>query len=329
MDIADPMIYHRVTMGLLITMLAGAVIACFSLGYKFRRRFNLSIEWLVFVFSLFLPLFALLFVFLFKQHFFSRPALFIGIPTGICFAFAIYTYHKVINMAKLNVSWTIIQFSVLLPFLFSIFYYKENPPLSALIGVGIIFISIILFGTKDEKTKRRAIPDIRTGLLLFTATFLSGVNQILIKIYASVFNQKDTFTLFIYSGITMAFTTVWIVFTTRKKRALAAGPAHPLSDTSTSDMPAELNQVSIPRKRHLLMLAAFMGFFSILGMGLTIIGLKTVPGSIAYPLRNAVNIIVVFVLSHLFFKETTRKIEFVGIAVAITGIVILSSSMVS
>ena len=316
-------------MGLLITMLAGAVIACFSLGYKFRRRFNLSIEWLVFVFSLFLPLFSLLFVFLFKQHFFSREALFIGIPMGLCFAFAIYTYHKVINMAKLNVSWTIIQFSVLLPFLFSIFYYKESPPPAALIGVGVIFLSIVLFGTKDEHTNKRAIPDIRTGLLLFTATFLSGVNQVFIKIYASVFDKNDTFTLFIYSGITMAVTMASIVVVTRKKRTGAAASAHPLADTSTSDMPAEFNQVTVPRKRHLLLLACYMGFFSILGMGLTIIGLKTVPGSIAYPLRNAVNIIVVFLLSHLFFKEKARKIEFVGIAVAIAGIVILSSSMVS
>ena len=316
-------------MGLLITMLAGAVIACFSLGYKLRMRFDLSIELLVFAFSLFLPVYSFIFVIIFGQHFYSDAALFLGIPMGLCFAFAIYSYHKVINLAKLNVSWTIIQFSVLLPFLFSIIVYKESPPVSALIGVGIILVSIVLFGTKDEKTQKRAIPDIRTGALLFLATFLSGLNQIFIKIYASGYDKSDTFTLFIYSGMTMAVTMGIIVLVTRKKRLNAESAAPPqASSTEPAGEPGNKTR-ALSKKHAFILIAAYMGFFSILGMGLTVIGLKTVPGSIAYPLRNAVNIIVVFVLSHLLFKETTRKIEFVGIAVAIAGIVILSSSMVS
>jgi drug/metabolite transporter (DMT)-like permease len=289
-------------MGLFIIILSGFTGAFFSLGYKFRKQFGFSITQLIFLFSLFLTLFSIVFILIFEQPFFSKPVLFLGLLMGTCFALAIYFYHHVIDRANLNISWTVIQFSVLIPFFFSILFYGEEPGTWPLIGVVLIFASIVLFGIKNNDVQKKSIPDIRTGILLFFAALFTGINHSIAKVYAIDFGGDNTFSLFLYNGITMSIITgLLVVF---KKDALPTGK----------------------KRIGIILNAAYMGVFSLSGIALLIAGLKTVDGSLAYPLRNAINIILVFIFSFWFYKEKARTIELVGVAIALAGIIIVSAT---
>lgn len=288
-------------MGLFIVALSGATTAVFGLGYKIRKHYGFSIIHLSFLFSVSIIIFALIYILIYGHPIYSKASLMIGAPIGACFALAIYFYQQVLEKANLNISWTVIQFSVLIPFFFSMIAYHERPSIQAIIGVVLIFVSIILFGIKKERTRQSAIPDIKTALFLFFAAFLSGVNDAFAKVYVSSFNGESPFSLFLYTGITMSVITGIILL--HRKEVLISG-----------------------RKRWGLVLnGLYMGFFSVSGAALLITGLRSVDGSIAYPLRNAVNIIMIFIFSYFFFKEKARPIELVGTGTALAGLVIVTS----
>ena len=77
-----------------------------------------------------------------------------------------------------------------------------------------------------------------------------------------------------------------------------------------------------------ILAGGYMGTLGPVNMVLLIIGLKTVPGSLAYPVRNALNIILVFVFSYFLYKETATKTELIGVGTALAGLIILSASLV-
>ncbi len=291
-------------MGLGIIVLSGIFAALFSLGYKIRKQFDLSIQQLVFFFSLFVVVFSTIFLLLLQQPFYTRQALIIGPPMGLTSAIAIYLYHRVIDTAKHNISWTAIQFSILIPFFTSIVFYDEQLSLQGIIGVVLVFLSIILFGIRDKSSVEQAIPSLFTGIILFLASFLSGVNQTLAKIFTSSFGGENQFTLHLYAGLTMTVVTAIILLA--KREPLPGG-----------------------KKRWGAILAGgYMGTLGPVNMVLLIIGLKTVPGSLAYPVRNALNIILVFVFSYFLYKETATKTELIGVGTALAGLIILSASLV-
>jgi drug/metabolite transporter (DMT)-like permease len=290
-------------MGLLLVFISGITSALFGLGYKFRSQYGLSINRLILFFALFMALFAFVFALIFKQTLFTRETFIAGIPMGACTAFAIYYYHRVMEEAKLNVTWTVIQFCVLIPFFVSIGFYNEVPTIQATIGIVFILVSIPLFGIKRNNTSTPAIPSLKVGVWLFVATLLSGGGQSLMKLYASTFHGENTFSLIVVVGLTMSGITAILLFS-RGEKLFAA-----------------------KKRKGVILTALYMSMFFVMSSVLLITGLISVDGSIAYPLRNALNIIVVFALSYFLFKETARRLEYVGAAIALAGIIILSSAM--
>jgi drug/metabolite transporter (DMT)-like permease len=288
---------------LVSVFLSGISGAFFASAYKVRTRLGFPVPPVLLLFSLFYLLLSVSIALLSGQLLFSRGLLAIGAAHGLAMILSMLCYSYVMERAKLGVTWTIIQFSVLLPFFLSIFLYHERPQPVTWVGIFFIFLAIALFSlSKAKRADGRAIPDASTGLLLVASALLTGVALAIPKIYASVFPELRIFSLLTYSSSAMVLVTLPVALAWRRR-----APAHPLSPG-------------------LLPFAAYMSITNQAAAAFLILAVKGVPGSVVYPLRNVVNILLVFLVSILLFRERVSPSEGIGTAVAVAGIAVLSAS---
>jgi len=108
-------------------------------------------------------------------------------------------YFVVARRAKLNISWLIIQFSLLVPFSLSILIYRETLELQGILGVALIFSSIVFFALgKGSSGQVSAIPDARTWVLLALSSLFSGMGMSVPRIYIALSPAGGAFTLGFY-----------------------------------------------------------------------------------------------------------------------------------
>jgi uncharacterized membrane protein len=84
-----------------------------------------------------------------------------------------------------------------------------------------------------------------------------------------------------------------------------------------------------PRKnyRGILLIAFSMGVTVVPATAFITMALKFLRGAIVYPLRSVINILCVFILSFLLFKERVRTLEGIGALMALAGIVLVSTTL--
>jgi len=293
----------RTFIGLIFTFLTGSVGALYSLNYKLKERRAYPTDPVMFFFSLTFVLVTTVFRLLFNEPIYNREALLLGIPFGICMYLALRLYFVVARRAQLNISWLIIQFSLLVPFGLSILIYRETLEPQAILGIVFIFLSILFFALgKRSSAQDAAIPDARTWALLALSSLFSGIGVSMPRIYVGVNPAGGAFTLAFYQGLTLVLLS-------------GAGLL--------------LGRSKIPWKhyRGILLIAASMGVTSVPATAFITMALRFLRGAVVYPLRSVINILCVFVLSFLLFKERVRILEAIGSALAVVGIVLLSVTL--
>ena len=83
------------------------------------------------------------------QYNFSTEAL--GLLGGsFFFAATLLVLYALKNGGKISVCWTILNLGMVIPVLFSIFFWKESLGLKKILGLVLIFSSIILIGQSKE-----------------------------------------------------------------------------------------------------------------------------------------------------------------------------------
>lgn len=291
-------------MNIWIVFCSGIVSALAGLTYKFRHKHRFPIDLLLALFAFFYTLFTAFCLLIFGETLYSRRALVLGVCSGLTQATVIRLMFIVTSRVKLNISWTVIQFSVLVPFFLSVVLFREIPAPRTLIGVGCIFTSIPFFGLgKSKGQSGPSIPDLKTGLLLFLCSFLTGVMFSIPKLYTHLEPGGGIFTLLLYNGLAMIPLT-GILFASR------AGQAHGFR--------ASLGITT---------LSIYMALTNVGAIALLMIALHWIDGSVVYPLRTVVNILSIFFLSFVLFREKANLLEGVGAVVALIGLVLVSSTM--
>ena len=283
--------------------LSGISGAFFASAYKVRKRMGFPVPPVLLLFSLFYLLLSLSIALLRGQFVFSRGLLGIGVAHGSAMILSMLCYSYVMERAKLGITWTIIQFSVLLPFFLSVFLYRERPRPVSWAGIFCIFLAIALFSlSKTKQSEGGAIPDASTGLLLVASALLTGVALGIPKIYAANFPDLRIFALLTYSSATMVLVALPVALIWRRR-----APGGPL-------------------KPGLLPFAGYMSITNQAAAAFLILAVKGVPGSVVYPLRNVISILLVFSISILVFRERVSPAEGIGAAIAVAGIAVLSAN---
>ena len=289
--------------GLIFTFLTGAAGAVYSLNYKFKEQRAYPTDPVMLFFSVIFVLAATVFRILFHEPIYSREALLLGIPFGTSMYLALRLYFIVARRAQLNISWLIIQFSLLVPFGLSILIYRETLELQAIAGVALIFSSIVFFALgKGSRDQVSAIPDVRTWVLLALSSLCSGIAMSVPRIYIALNPAGGAFTLAFYQGLTLV---------------LLSGAGRLLSWDKSSGR----------NTGGVLLIAVSMGVTSVPMTVFITMALKFLRGAVVYPLRSVINILCVFALSFLLFKERVRPLEAIGSATALAGIVLVAVAL--
>jgi drug/metabolite transporter (DMT)-like permease len=294
---------ERTFAGLVFTFLSGSAGALYSLNYKFKERNAYPTDPVMFFFALIFVLVTTVFRILFREPIYSREALLLGIPFGASMYLALRLFFLVARRSKLNISWLIIQFSLLVPFGLSILIYRETLELQAILGIVLIFSSIVFFAVgKGSSAHGAAVPDARTWVLLALSSLFSGIGLSMPRIYVALSQSGGAFTLAFYQGLTLVI--------------LSAG-----------GLLLGWNRSRGKRTGGILLVALSMGVTAVPANAFITMAVKYLRGAIVYPLRSVVNILCVFILSFLVFKERVRPLEAVGSGLAVVGIVLVSATI--
>ena len=228
----------------------------------------------------------------------------LGICAGVTTATVIRLLFIVTTRVKLNISWTVIQFSVLIPFFLSVALFREALTARTLVGVVFIFIAIPFFGLGKGKGRAGpSIPNLTSGLLLFVSAILTGVLLSIPKLYAYFEPEGGTFTLLFYAGLAMIPMTMTLhLLRTHREGVYGFRPG-------------------------IVILPIYMALANLGTIALLLTALLSIDGSVVYPLRTVVNVLSIFLLSFVLFREKATVLEVVGVVIALVGLVLVSATM--
>jgi len=289
---------------ILIVFASGIVSALAGLIYNFCHKHKFPVNLLLLLFAVFYTLFAAVYLLVFNEAFYSRWAMSLGICAGVTTATVIRLMFIVTTRIKLNISWTVIQFSVLIPFFLSVALFREALSTQTLVGVVLIFIAIPFLGLGKGKGRAGpAVPNLTSGVLLFVSAFLTGVLLSIPKLYAYFEPEGGTFTLLFYAGLAMIPITLTLLL-------------------------LRIQREGVNRFRPgILILSVYMALANLGTIALLLIALLSIDGSIVYPLRTVVNVLSIFLLTFVLFREKATALEVVGVVIALVGLVLVSATM--
>ncbi len=302
-------------MGILYVVLSGLAVSGFSQGYKWRERAAVGGPQMVLGLAVATAACAAAATLLFRHPLVTAAALAAGLPMGFLSASSVHLYIAVVRRARLNVTWTVIQLSVVIPFLASIVFYGETMTLVRWIGIGMIAVTLALFSIGKRPGQGAERPggagpslDARTALILAASSVLSGFTSFCQKVFASAAPGSSGLTLMFASGLGMIVYSL-LVFLVEGMRRFRGRP-----------------RASRGSWRSAFALTGTMAVFSTIANSLTVLGLATLGGTIVFPMRGMVSLVAVFLFSFLIFRETASIVEAFGAVAAVVAIFCISSS---
>lgn len=231
-------------------------------------------------------------------HFPGRVIL-IGSGTGAIAAVTLFIFQTALRYGKISTSWLIINLTSSVPVLVSIFLFNEKLSFAKSFGILLVFAAIVLLWLDKRRDLRKLDPDQAAQqkskwLPLMLLTFIGqGVastgSKVLVE--AKVGDYVWQFLIVLYwSG----FFTMLLLSILRE---------------------------AWPNRREVVT-ATVMGLCSVVGNSAITLALKTVKGSIAYPVNNG-SLLIVVLAGIFFFKEKIHPVGFVGIIFGISAVLVL------
>lgn len=306
-------------MGIVIIFASGLIGALFSLGYKFNGLRPSPTLVLLMLMSAVASLLSVAGMALFGEWEVPYAALYAGIPQGCASFAAVYLFVLVTRRSRLNVSWTIIQFYIVVPFFVSLLVFHDGFTLRGVVGVAAILLSILLFGRRSPAEAIAADTPTRWGVtMLVLSTLASGVANTMAKVYAAIDLAAPPFPMMLVSNGSFWLLATASIALRRVRRTTAAAALSGASvETAVTAQQITLTTMGI---------AGWMGIMQLSGAALLIVALTGLPGTVAYPMRIVMNIIGVVFFSRLLFGERLSRFEWAGTFIAIAGVALVASS---
>jgi drug/metabolite transporter (DMT)-like permease len=234
---------------------------------------------------------------------FPPKVLLIGSVTGVIAALTLFVFQTALKYGKISTSWLIINLTVAVPVLLSIFLFNERISSAKGIGVVLVFVAMILLWLDKKRDLQKAglekpgTAEKSKWLPLMIITFIgqglaSSSQKVLVE--AKVADYVWQFLVVLYGA---GFVTMLLLCIMRE---------------------------TWPNRRE-FSTALIMAGRSVVGNAAMTMALKTVKGSIAYPASNG-SLIMVVLAGVLFFREKIHPVGIAGIICGISAILVLIST---
>lgn len=235
---------------------------------------------------------------------FPRSVVWVGAVAGVFASLALFTFQAGLKHGKISTSWLVLNLSTSIPILISIFIYHERVNVMKLVGLMLVLLAILglwLDKKKDlsiaKAEKQHSAAEIASQwvplmILAFLANGIAGSTQkILVEVGGGDYPWQFLIVLYA-SGF--AFLTLLSV-----------------------------NSRVLPNRREWVTAFA-MAVASVTANLALVLALRTVPGSIGYPIGNGGSLVLVVLAGVLFFRERLNAAGKLGVTAGIAAIVALA-----
>ena len=218
----------------------------------------------------------------------------IGTLAGIVYVLGFLVLMAGISRGPLAVPVTVMRLSVALPIAVSILFWAERPGGFQWAGIALGVAAILLFGTSLSGSSERRCSGCGYWLLIVGLFLVMGIGDILLKAFRELSPDADR----------MAFT--WILFTVAAIFTWAV-----------------ILIRRIPFDRRTFLLGLVLGVPNLFSTLFTLLALRSVPASIAFPFINLTVIIGSALLAFIVWRESLDRLSMAGLALAALALVLL------
>ncbi len=230
-----------------------------------------------------------------KEPIAELPAMLSGSAMGFCYFVAYFFVIYAIRYVGVAASTVIGVLSILMPIVFGIFLWGENPVPQQIIGIVLALFSLLLIGgTKTEEGKKETRRWF-TPFLLISFFLLAGCSRLSQEAFKYVAepNQKPTFLL---SAFVVASIPSIVTLIVRRKRITLAE----------------------------LAIGVALGLSNLLQSQFLLMALDQFEGFIVFPVVSAGGLVFVTLCATFVFKEKLSRKSYLGIGLASLALVLLN-----
>jgi drug/metabolite transporter (DMT)-like permease len=237
---------------------------------------------------------AIILLFFNESILFSFQTLIFGSVLGLLFVMSFFVYAKAISFAGTGLATTSSRLSVIIPILFSIIIFNEQPKVIHIVGFVFTLMTFILFYLSVKENHRDGESILK--YLFLIAVFVGiGINDFAVKIFKSWKPEQEEpfFVLFIFSSA-LIYSLIYILF---KK---------------------------IKVKRNTVYWGMALGVPNVFSTIFLLAALALLPAISVYPLMNVGIIVLTTFLAFIIWKEKLNRWGILSLVSGLLAILFLS-----
>lgn len=215
----------------------------------------------------------------------------IGILCGVAYFASYFFLAKAIKSSGISIAWSVVQLSVLVPILFSIFYWKEYPNAYQIGGIVLVCVSLPFLSVRPGSGNVMG----RISPIVIALFFVTGGIGLSAKTFSEVSptEQRQMYLLFLFGTTAIVSTSFAIV----KKR--------------------QLRLTDIPR-------GVILGVCNLMAGHFLLLSLSRLPGMLVFPVAGSMGIVVTTLAGVSIWGEKLRRLTIIGLIVAVMAVAFIN-----
>jgi len=225
---------------------------------------------------------------------FSVQTMLFGCGLGLLFVLSFFIYAKAISLAGTGLATTSSRLSVIIPIVFSIIIFNEEPKFNHLIGFVLTFITFIFFYFSVKRNHFDGDGIIKYLVLLGVLIGI-GINDFAMKVFKSwrPSDEEPFFVLFIF-GSAFIYSSIYIL----------------------------IRKVKI--ETHTLVWGLVLGVPNVFSTIFLLAALALLPAILVYPFMNVGIILLTTLLAFIFWNEKLNRWGILALTSGVLAILFLS-----
>jgi len=217
-----------------------------------------------------------------------------GTLCGVAYVVSYFFLMNSVKSSGLSITWSVVRLSVIIPVLFSIFYWKEQPNAYQIAGIASVCVSLPLLSIKPNNGGNgRTIG--RISPIIIGLFFVTGSSGLAAKTFSelSPAEHQQMYLLFLFGTTAIISVSALLI----RKRLPAP-----------SDIPFGI----------------MLGVGNLLAGYFLLLALKRLPGMLVFPISGSIGIVLSALAGVIIWREKVGKLAVLGIIAAVIAVVLIN-----
>ena len=222
-----------------------------------------------------------------------------GLVGGFFFVVALVTMQSSIRANGAILTTAFSRLGLLIPLAVSIFVFGEKPDIRQFFGILLVLAALLLLNAKEDQTDTEGRNQVGSFILLPLTLLTFGCGDTISKVFERIGTRSQDQLLFFDLFVTAAILTVGLVILEYRK-------------TGKKVLGRELTA------------GILVGIPNYFASAFLLQALVRLPAFFVYPACSTCTILLVMVVSAIFFQERPTKRQYAGVGMILLALVLLS-----